>query len=121
MVMIAMLISGAIAGLAGLQYLLGEAHSYGPARPSGYGFSGLSVALLGRNNAVGIVLAGLLWGFLEAAAGPLQLDDIPRSIVNVIQGITLFSVVIVNGIVSRWYTKRTTEAAAARLSMEVAA
>lgn len=121
MVMIAMLISGAIAGLAGLQYLLGEAHSYGPARPSNYGFSGLSVALLGRNNAVGIVLAGLLWGFLEAAAGPLQLDDIPRSIVNVIQGITLFSVVIVNSVVSRWYTKRTTEAAAARLSLEVAA
>lgn len=121
MVMIAMLISGAIAGLAGLQYLLGEAHSYGPARPSNYGFSGLSVALLGRNNAVGIVLAGLLWGFLEAAAGPLQLEDIPRSIVNVIQGITLFSVVIVNGIVIRWYTKRTTEAAAARLSAEAAA
>lgn len=121
MVMIAMLISGAIAGLAGLQYLLGEAHSYGPARPSGYGFAGLSVALLGRNNPIGIILAGLLWGFLEASAGPLQLDDIPRSIVNVIQGITLFSVVIVNSVISRWYTKRTTEAAAARLSMEAAA
>ncbi|MFT6390594.1 MAG: hypothetical protein ACJA14_000101, partial [Ilumatobacter sp.] len=36
-------------------------------------------------------------------------------------GITLFSVVIVNGIVSRWYTKLTTERAAARLTTEVAA
>lgn len=119
MVMTAMLISGAVAGLAGLQYLLGDAHSYGPARPSGYGFNGLSVALLGRSNPVGIVLAGLLWGFLDAAAGPLQLEEIPRSIVNVIQGITLFSVVIVNGVVSRWYTRRTTEKAAAQLGMEV--
>ena len=115
MVLTAMLISGAIAGLAGLQYLLGEAQSYGPARPSGYGFNGLSVALLGRNHPVGIVLAALLWGFLESAAGPLQLDDIPRSIVNVIQGITLLSVVIVNEVVKRWYTRRTTERAAARL------
>ena len=119
MVTIAMLISGAVAGLAGLQYLLGDAHSYGPARPGNYGFNGLSVALLGRNHPIGIVLAALLWGFLESAAGPLQLDDIPRSIVNVIQGITLLSVVIINGIVARWYTKRTTERAAARLSAEV--
>jgi general nucleoside transport system permease protein len=118
MVLVAMLISGGVAGLAGLQYLIGDAGAYGPSRPSGYGFSGLSVALLGRNHPVGIVLAGVLWGFLEASAGPLQLVGIPRSIVNVIQGITLFSVVIVNGIVNRWYTKRTTERAAARLSME---
>lgn len=118
MVMIAMLISGAVAGLAGLQYLMGDAHAYGPSRPGGYGFAGLSVALLGRNHPVGIVLAGILWGFLESAAGPLQLEDIPRSIVNVIQGITLFSVVIVNQVVGRWYTRRTTERAAARLVSE---
>lgn len=118
MIMIAMLISGAVAGLAGLQYLVGDAHAYGPSRPGGYGFSGLSVALLGRNHPVGIVLAGILWGYLESAAGPLQLEDIPRSIVNVIQGITLFSVVIVNEVVNRWYTRRTTEQAAARLVRE---
>ncbi len=120
MVVIAMLLSGAIAGLVGLGYLLagGNAvqHAYGPARPSGYGFSGLSVALLGRLHPVGIVISALLWGFLDSAAGPLQLEDIPRSIVTVIQGITLFSVVIINAIVARWYARRTTERAAARLS-----
>lgn len=122
MVVIAMLISGGIAGLAGLQYLLGGGelvqHAYGPSRPDSYGFAGLSVALLGRVHPIGIIIAALLWGFLDSAAGPLQLDDIPRSIVVVIQGITLFSVVIINEIVSRWYTKRTTERAAARLSTE---
>lgn len=116
MVMIAMLISGAIAGLAGMAWLLGEGHSYGPSRPSGYGFQGLSVALLGRNHPVGIVIAGLLFGFLEATSGPLQLEEIPASIVRVIQGITLLSVVIISRLADRWYARRTTERAAAQLS-----
>ena len=112
MVLFAMLISGAVAGLAGLPYLLGEGFSYGPTRPSGYGFTGIAVALLGRNHPIGIVVAALLYGFLDAVAGPLQLEGIPQSIVQVIQGITLLTVVIVNEVVGRWYTKRTTERAA---------
>jgi simple sugar transport system permease protein len=116
MVVIAMLISGAIAGLAGMQHLVGQSHSYGPSRPGGYGFNGLAVALLGRNHPLGIVLAALLWGFLDSVSGPLQLEEIPKSIVQLIQGITLLSVVIVNEAVSRWYGKRTTERAAAQMS-----
>ena len=112
MVLMAMLISGLIGGLVGLPYLMGESHSYGPTRPSGYGFTGIGVALLGRNHPVGIVAAGLLFGFLEATGGPLQLEGIPSSIVRVIQGITLFSVVIISGAADRWYAKRTTERAA---------
>ncbi|HEY5664273.1 MAG TPA: ABC transporter permease [Ilumatobacter sp.] len=116
MVLMAMLISGAVAGLAGLPYLLGEGFSYGPTRPSGYGFTGIAVALLGRNHPVGIVVAALLYGFLDSVAGPLQLEGIPQSIVQVIQGITLLTVVIVNEVVGRWYTKRTTERAARALA-----
>ena len=112
MVLMAMLISGLIGGLVGLPYLMGESHSYGPTRPSGYGFTGIGIALLGRNHPVGIVAAGLLFGFLEATGGPLQLEGIPSSIVRVIQGITLFSVVIISGAADRWYAKRTTERAA---------
>jgi simple sugar transport system permease protein len=116
MILYAMLISGAVAGLAGLPYLLGEGFSYGPTRPSGYGFTGIAVALLGRNHPIGIVVAALLYGFLDAVAGPLQLEGIPQSIVQVIQGITLLTVVIVNEVVGRWYTRRTTERAARALS-----
>ncbi len=112
-----MLISGLIAGLVGLPYLMGESHSYGPTRPSGYGFTGIGVALLGRNHPIGIVAAGLLFGFLEAAGGPLQLEGIPSSIVRVIQGITLLSVVIISGAADRWYAKRTTERAARDLQL----
>jgi ABC-type uncharacterized transport system permease subunit len=117
MVLLAMLISGAIGGLAGLPFLLGTSHSYGPTRPSGYGFTGIGVALLGRNHPIGIVAAGLLFGFLEASGGPLQLEGIPSSIVRVIQGITLLSVVIISGAADRWYAKRTTERAARDLQL----
>lgn len=117
MVLTAMVISGLIGGLAGLPYLLGESHSYGPTRPSGYGFTGIGVALLGRNHPVGIIGAGLLFGFLEAAGGPLQLEEIPSSIVRVIQGITLLSVVIISGAADRWYAKRTTERAAREMQL----
>ena len=65
----------------------------------------------------GIVVAGLLFGFLEAAGGPLQLEGIPSSIVRVIQGITLLSVVIISGAADRWYAKRTTERAARELQI----
>ena len=117
MVLTAMVVSGMIGGLAGLPYLLGEAHSYGPTRPSGYGFQGIGVALLGRNHPGGIVVAGLLFGFLEAAGGPLQLEGIPSSIVRVIQGIVLLSVVIISGAADAWYQRRTTERAAQALQV----
>src|SRR5262249_34847392 len=54
MVLRTMLISGGVAGLVGLPTLLGESHSYGQDFPLGYGFTGIAVALLGRNNPVGI-------------------------------------------------------------------
>ena len=117
MILTALVLSGAIAGLAGLPYLLSQGYSYGPTRPSGYGFTGIAVALLGRNHPVGIVLGALLYGFLDAVAGPLQLEGIPSSIVRVIQGITLLTVVIVNEAVARWHARRTTERAAAALAV----
>ncbi|MFM8266700.1 MAG: ABC transporter permease [Ilumatobacteraceae bacterium] len=118
MIALSMLISGAVAGLAGLPYLLGEGYAYGTTRPSGYGFTGIAVALLGRNHPIGIVVAALLYGFLDAVGGPLQLEGIPSSIVRVIQGITLLSVVIVNEAVGRWYSRRTTERAARSLQLD---
>ena len=117
MILLAMGISGLIGGLVGLPYLLGEGHSYGPTRPSGYGFTGIGVALLGRNHPGGIIVAGLMFGFLEASGGPLQLEGIPSSIVRVIQGIVLLSVVIISGAADRWYQNRTTERAAQELQL----
>jgi general nucleoside transport system permease protein len=117
MIVMAMLISGGVAGMAGLPSLLGDIHAYGTTRPDGYGFTGIAVALLGRNHPAGIVAAACLYGFLDAVAGPLQLEGIPQSIVRVIQAITLLTVVIVNEAVGRWYAKRTAERAAQALQV----
>jgi simple sugar transport system permease protein len=122
MIVTAMVMSGAVAGLAGLPALLGTTHSYGPTRPDGYGFNGIAVALLGRNHPLGIVISALLWGFLDAVAGPLQLAGIPQSIILVIKAIILITVVIVNEVVGRRMAKRTADRAAAQLALqEVAA
>jgi simple sugar transport system permease protein len=117
MIVSSLLISGAVAGLAGLPSLLGNVHAYGPTRPDGYGFKGIAVALLGRNHPIGIVTAALLFGFLDSVAGPLQIAKIPQSIVQVIQAIILLTVVIVNEATSRWLNKRTAERTSAALQV----
>ena len=120
MIITAMLMSGAIAGLVGMPSLLGDTHAYGPTRPDGYGFNGIAVALLGRNSPAGIVAAALLWGFLDSVAGPLQIAKIPQSIVLVIKAIILLTVVIVNEVVGRRVAKRTADRTAAALELPVA-
>lgn len=121
MIVTAMLMSGAIAGVAGLPSLLGDTHGYGPTRPEGYGFNGIAVALLGRNGPVGIVVGALLWGFLDAVAGPLQIAKIPQSVVLVIKAIILLTVVIVNEVVGRRMAKRTADRTAAALELAAVA
>jgi simple sugar transport system permease protein len=112
-----MLLSGAAAGLVGMQSLLGDVHAYGLAIPTGLGFNGIAVALLGRNHPAGIVPAALLFGFLDSTAGALQLKNVPSPIVEVMQAIILFTVVIVNEVVGHWMAKRTQSKTAAALGL----
>jgi simple sugar transport system permease protein len=113
MVIKTMLISGAVAGLIGLPDLLGNTHHYGTEFTAGLGFLGIAVALLGRNSPAGIAVAALLFAFLDRAALPLQFADIPASVVTIIQGTIVLSVVIANEVAKR-LTLRAAERAAAR-------
>src|SRR3546814_19011443 len=81
MVVKAMLLSGGIAGLVGMSYVLGDFGRFTGDFPTNLGFTGIAVALLGRNHPVGIGLAALLWGFLERSAQRLDLMDVPKEIV----------------------------------------
>jgi simple sugar transport system permease protein len=101
MVLKTMLLSGAVAGLIGLPDLLGNTHSYTTDFTAGLGFLGIAVALLGRNNPVGIAFAALLFAFLDRAQVPLQIEGLPSSVVTIIQGTILLAVVVANTIARR--------------------
>ena len=103
MTVYAMLLSGAVAGLVGLPILLGSAHSYGSTFQSGLGFAGIAIALLGRNNAVGIAIGALLFAYLDEQSNPLQiLIDVSPDIVAITQGVIVLTVVISYEIVRRY-------------------
>jgi ABC-type uncharacterized transport system permease subunit len=105
MVIIAMLLSGAVAGLVNMPVLLGEAYNYSLNTPSGIGFTGIAIALLGRNNPLGIVFTSLLWAFLDTSSNILQISNIPSAIVSITEGVVVLSAVVAYELVRR-YTLR---------------
>lgn len=112
MVVKAMVLSGAVAGLVGMAQLLGFFHRYTLDFPTGLGFEGIAVALLGRNRPVGMTFAALLFGFLGASAQVLDLEDVPKEIVDIMQGVTLLSVVVAYEVVRRLVAAAEARAAA---------
>lgn len=88
--MLAMALSGALAGLAGANEVLGVNHSLAVAFSSGYGFDSIALALIGNNNPFGVGLAALLFGTLQNGATKMQIDAaIPVEIISIIQAIIL--------------------------------
>ncbi|GAA2085745.1 ABC transporter permease [Actinomadura alba] len=116
MVVAAMLISGMAAGLIGMPQLLGSSYSYGLDFPGGLGFIGIGIALLGRNNPVGIAFAALLWAFLDQSSQILEFNEIPKEIVAITQAAVLLSVVVVYEIVRRLGLRWQQQAVAAELA-----
>ena len=87
---LAMAVSGALAGLSGTSEILGVNHFMAQAFSSGYGFDSIALALLGKSHPAGVVLASLLWGFLRAGATRMQsAAGIPIDIVQIIQGLVI--------------------------------
>jgi simple sugar transport system permease protein len=100
MVLVAMVVSGAVAGLINLPRMLGESHTY----TEGFaqiGFTGIAVALLGRNHPVGMALGAVLWGFLARSQLVLDLEGIPKEIVLIMQGVTVLAVVVAYELANR--------------------
>ena len=89
-----MAISGGLAGLMALNEILGVQHRVILNFTAGYGFTGIAVALMGRNHPVGILFASLLFGALYQGGAELDFEfqTITREMVIMIQGlIILFS------------------------------
>ena len=108
------LISGALAGLVGMQQILADRGHL----PQNYvvflGFTGIAVAFLGQNNAIGIVFAALLWGMLGRGETALQItSDVPREFIIILQGILIISVVVTYQLARRRLLARQRQRAAA--------
>lgn len=102
MVVITMVMSGAVAGLVGMPLLFGQDYAYGDTFQSGLGFAGIAVALLGRNNAIGMGFAAILWGYLNQLSNGLQIGaGVSDRLVLIIQGIIVLSVVVAYELVRR--------------------
>lgn len=117
MVVASMLISGGIAGLIWLPSLFGDSYSYGTAFQAGLGFTGIAVALLGRNQPVGIIFGAVLFAFLNEQSNRLTLEtDISSNVVQITQGVIVLAVVVAYEVVRRYRTKIEQRTVAQRLS-----
>jgi ABC-type uncharacterized transport system permease subunit len=102
MILVAMLLSGAVAGLVGMVDILTRYHNYDQNFTQGLGFAGIAVALLGRNHPGGIAVAALLFAFLDASSSILQITgSASKEIVTIMQGVIMLAAVIAYEFVSR--------------------
>jgi len=89
----AMTVSGALAGLVGVDFVMGYKHYYEGGFSSGMGFMGIAVALLGRNHPLGVVLAAMLFGALSY--GGLVINAIvPKELVDILQAIVILIMIV---------------------------
>jgi general nucleoside transport system permease protein len=90
-ILVAMVISGGLAGCLGVNELMGSEHRILLDFPGGAGFVGIAVALMGRNHPVGILAASLLFGALYQGGSQLSFDmpHVNRDMVILIQGLVI--------------------------------
>jgi simple sugar transport system permease protein len=92
--MIAMSLAGAIAGMVGINEVLGASGKFKMGFSPEYGFMGIAVALLGRNRPFGVVCAALLFGALHKGAGALDMETekVTRDFSQILQALIILTV-----------------------------
>ncbi|MFU8890512.1 MAG: ABC transporter permease [Anaerosomatales bacterium] len=97
----ALCISGALAGLAGVTEVMGVHMRLFDQFSAGFGFTGIAVALLAKNNPIGVIAAAILFGGLSAGGGTMQLEaDVPQKVILIIQALIIFLVAAEQ--IARW-------------------
>lgn len=113
MIMYAMLLSGAVAGLVGMFEVLSDRYKYSDSFVAGIGFNGIAVALIGRNNPAGIAVGALLFGFLSSSSGILQITgSATPEIVEIMKGLIVLSAVVAYEVVRRIRSREEAKSAA---------
>jgi simple sugar transport system permease protein len=89
----ALTLAGAVAGMGGLNYVLGYKQYYEEGFGAGSGFLGIAVALVGRNHPAGVPIAALL--FATISQGGLAVNAIvPKQMVEVLTAVVIFAVAV---------------------------
>jgi ABC-type uncharacterized transport system permease subunit len=100
-ILVAMGLSGALAGLAGIVQVLGVNRHMTDTVAAGYGFDAIAVALLARSNPWGIVPAALLFGALRNGASFMQLDtQVSSDLISIIQASVI--IFVAAPVIIRW-------------------
>ncbi len=104
----AMVLSGACAGLVGVNEILGVHHRLLLGFTGGVGFVGVAVAMIGRNHPLGVVLAALLFGALVQGGSELAFEyrALDRDFVIILQGLVIFLAGGLEGLVRPWLARR---------------
>ncbi|PNR97044.1 ABC transporter permease [Petrotoga sp. 9PWA.NaAc.5.4] len=103
-IVLTMAISGALAGLAGALEVMCVHHRIFGAFTSDRGFDGITIALIGQNNPIGIIFSAFLISSLRAGSNAMQTIGVPDDIIVVIQGIIIFFVAA-DRIIKTWIIK----------------
>jgi ABC-type uncharacterized transport system permease subunit len=88
-IILAMTLSGGLAGLAGANQILAVNHSMAAGFSPGFGFDSIALALLGNSTPIGVVMASLFFGALRNGATRMELLGIPNDIISIIQALIL--------------------------------
>jgi simple sugar transport system permease protein len=87
---VAMFLSGCLAGMAGVVQGLGITHNIALGFQAGYGFDSIALALLGKSHPLGVTAASLLFGMLRAGAARMQsVAGVPTEIVQIVQALVI--------------------------------
>lgn len=108
-IILAMVISGALAGLVGTNEIMGFKYRWRQELFTGLGFNGIAVALLGKNHPLGVVLAAVLFGILNYGGAIVNIfteGRIPRELIMVLQAVIVIFVVISDEVVKRLIRQR---------------
>jgi len=108
-IILAMMISGAFAGLVGTNEVMGFKYRWRQELFTNLGFNGIAVALLGKNHPLGVVLAAILFGILNYGGAIVNIyteGRIPRELIMVLQAVIVIFVVISDELVKRIIRRR---------------
>lgn len=101
---ITFMIGAGLTSIAGMNFIMGYKGYYELGFSNNIGFTAIAVALLAKNNPIGIILSALLFGFLDF--GGLAVNtEIPKEIMLVVQAVVILSIISINKLTEKYLNK----------------